>query len=494
MGSMTRTRPSPGLIGRALRGLLAALLMVSTAAAGHASPTPNPELRQPPWQPLGPLGPRRVDALAVSPDWRVDKLLLGVRTSGAEHGADLVRTRDGGRTWEALPSPAGHLVAIRLAPTPGGVPIAFAWSEEALFRSPDAGTTWQQVLAAEEAKIDDAVLSPTFGQDGLAFVLAGGVLWRSRDSGAQWDRLDPVPGQFVHRVRFSPDYAADAAVFAGLAGGPFPIGGPARTIDPAPAGDPDSSAGVVVSADAGDTWTPINEGLQVDSQGYQAIQELEVSPTFARDGALFALGWGPFETVTVFDTEAPGQRAALFRSQDRGASWESIQTFGPTLTRFHLQVAPSPLFADDHIVLEAISVTGPTPSSSNCTVAWSDDAGSNWTEKLRPGTYEGCRLLQVFGADRGFEATVLKSATRWWSPDSGRTWGYASSPSTFEPIVASPTYSQDRTLCACGAAMSRFARCLDAPVSPSDPSPSASGTTSIRTVGRRVCCGQTIRR
>src|ERR687885_315966 len=223
MVNISRTGPSPGLIGRALLGLLAALLLVSAAAAGQASPNADPELRQPPWQPLGPLGPRRVDALAVSPGWPQDKLLLGARNSGQEHGADLVRTRDGGRTWEALPSPAERLVAILLAPTPGGVPIAFAWSEEALFRSPDAGTTWQRVLAAEDAKIDDAVLSPTFGQDGLAFVLAGGVLWRSRDSGAQWDRLDPVPGQFVHRVRFSPDYAADAAVFAGLAGGPFPI-------------------------------------------------------------------------------------------------------------------------------------------------------------------------------------------------------------------------------------------------------------------------------
>src|SRR5919199_2801248 len=187
MLSMTRTSPAPGLIGRVPLGLLVATLMVSTAAASQAGPTPDPELRQPPWQPLGPLGPRRVDALAVSPGWPEDKLLLGARNSGQEHAADLVRTRDGGRNWEALPSPAGRLVAILLAPTPGGVPIAFAWSEEALFRSPDAGATWQQVLVAEDAKIDDAVLSPSFGQDGLAFVLAGGVLWRSRDAGVSWD-------------------------------------------------------------------------------------------------------------------------------------------------------------------------------------------------------------------------------------------------------------------------------------------------------------------
>src|ERR687885_154613 len=104
MVNISRTGPSPGLIGRALLGLLAALLLVSAAAAGQASPNADPELRQPPWQPLGPLGPRRVDALAVSPGWPTEKLLVGARNSGQEHGADLVRSRDGGRSWAACRS------------------------------------------------------------------------------------------------------------------------------------------------------------------------------------------------------------------------------------------------------------------------------------------------------------------------------------------------------------------------------------------------------
>ncbi len=92
----------------------------------------------------------------------------------------------------------------------------------------------------------------------------------------------------------------------------------------------------------------------------------------------------------------------------------------------HLQLAQSPSFSDDHLVLEAISVNGPSPASSHCSVALSDDAGETWTEKLSPGSYEGCLFRQTFGAGRGFEATVLKSYVRYWSPDGGQTWGLAS--------------------------------------------------------------------
>ena len=426
------------------------LLLVVSSRQTLAQPAsgPDPALEQPPWQRLGPIGPRTVSALAVSPEFPRQKLLLAARDGSAGTPSDLVRSPDGGQTWETLPSPAEKLAGIQLALTPGPTRTAFAWSEATLFRSGDAGTSWQEVLTSEAGGIGDVVLSPNLAQDGLAFVLAGGVLWRSSDAGLTWTTLEPAPGQYVQRLRFSPDFANDHALFVGLAGGPFPAGLVATAgQDPmAPGGDPDSSAGVEVSTDAGDSWTPLNEGLEVDGQAYQAVQELELSPTFARDGTLFAFGWGPFEAVTVGASEAPSQRAALFRSQDRGLTWQAMQTFGPSLGRVHLQIAPSPSFFDDHLVLEAISVNGPSPASSHCSVALSDDAGETWTEKLSPGSYEGCLFLQTFGGGRGFEATVLKSYVRYWSPDGGRTWGLASSPYGFQPIVASPAYAQDRTL------------------------------------------------
>ena len=224
------------------------------------------------------------------------------------------------------------------------------------------------------------------------------------------------------------------------------MGGPASNNASAPTGDPHASAGVLVSTDAGETWTAINNGLQADSNGYQAIQELELSPTFARDSTLLALGWGPYEAVPFYGADTSAQRAGLFRSQDRGASWELVQGFDPTVTRFNLHLAISPDFADDNVVLRALNITGPTPNSSNCTVSWSSDAGSTWTDKLLPGNYEACTHLQAFGAGAGFEAMVLKSSTRYWSPDGGQTWGVASTPTSLSAAVPSPAYVQDQTL------------------------------------------------
>jgi hypothetical protein len=428
--------------------LLLLLLVSSQRTLAQPASGPDPTLKQPPWQRLGPIGPRTVSVLAVSPEYPGQKLLLAARNGSPDMPSDLVRSPDGGQTWEILPSPAEKLAGIQLALTPGATRTAFAWSDSTLFTSSDAGTSWQDVFTPDAGGISEVAVSPTIAQDGLAFVVASGTLWRSSDAGLTWTILEPAPGQYVQRLRLSTDFANDHALFVGLAGGPFPAGMFATAgQDPmSPGGDPESSAGVAVSTDAGNTWTPLNEGLEVDGHAYQAIEELDVSPTFARDGTLFALGWGPFETVTFGASEIPSQRAALFRSQDRGLTWQPMQTFGPSLGRLHLQVAPSPSFFDDHLVLEAISVNGPSPASSHCSVALSDDAGESWTEKLSPGSYEGCLFLQTFGSGGGFEATVLKSYVRYWSPDGGRTWGLASSPYGFQPIVASPAYAQDRTL------------------------------------------------
>lgn len=432
---------------RILLALLSLLLVSSPPTLAQPASGLDPALKQPAWQRLGPIGPRTANALAVSPEYPRQKLLLAARNGNSDTPSDLVRSPDGGQTWEALPSPAEKLAGIQLALTPGPTVTAFAWSEGSLFRSSDAGTSWQAVLTSEVGGIGNVVVSPNLAHDGLAFVAAGGVLWRSVNAGLTWTTVEPAEGQYVQLVRFSPDFANDRTLFVGLAGGPFPTGilATADQNSVAPGGDSDSSAGIEVSTDAGDSWTPLNEGLEVDGQAYLAIEALELSPTFARDGSLFAFGWGPFETVAFGASEIPSQRAALFRSQDRGLTWEPVQTFGPRLGRVHVQVAPSPSFVDDHRLLEAISTNGPTPASSHCSVTLSDDAGETWSEKLSPGSYEGCLYLQTFGG-RDFEATVLKSYVRYWSPDGGRTWGLASTPPGFQPIVASPAYAQDRTL------------------------------------------------
>ena len=424
------------------------LLVGSYEALAQPLVGSDPTLKQPAWQRLGPIGPRAVTALAISPDYPDQKLILALRHSGADAPSDVVRSPDGGQTWESLPAPAQKLVGIQLAAAPGSGRIALAWSETTLFRSADAGDSWKQVLELETGDLSSVALSPNIAADGLLFVLAGGALWRSTDAALRWTSVNPAAGQYVQQVRFSPDFASDHSLFVAMASGPLPVGlySTSTGDTTAPSGEPDASAGVAVSTDAGESWTPLDTGLEVDGAAYQAVEEIDLSPTFARDGTMFAYAWGPFDTVTLGTSELPSQRAALFRSHDRGLSWQPIQTFGPMVGRDHLRVAPSPHFSDDNVVLEAIDHSGVSPASSHCTLVFSDDAGDTWTEKLSPGAYDWCQFLQTFGAGAGFEATVLKSNTRYWSPDGGRTWGLGSTPFGFQPIVPSPSYARDQTL------------------------------------------------
>ena len=120
--------------------------------------------------------------LAASPELPRQKLLLAARNDVADTPSDLVRSPDGGQTWESLASPAEKLAGIQMALTPGPTLTALAWSEGTLFRSRDAGTSWQEVVTSEAGAIDNVVASPNMAKDSLGFVVTGGVFWRSSDA------------------------------------------------------------------------------------------------------------------------------------------------------------------------------------------------------------------------------------------------------------------------------------------------------------------------
>ncbi|MGE3272948.1 MAG: hypothetical protein AB7P40_29710, partial [Chloroflexota bacterium] len=88
---------------RLLCTLLTALVAVSLAAAPAASQeepaAPPTEPTELPWVSLGPPGPSSTDDLAVSDD---GKLIIAVQSStlSGGQGSQLIRTRDGGATWE----------------------------------------------------------------------------------------------------------------------------------------------------------------------------------------------------------------------------------------------------------------------------------------------------------------------------------------------------------------------------------------------------------
>jgi photosystem II stability/assembly factor-like uncharacterized protein len=141
--------------------------------------------------------------------------------------------------------------------------------------------------------VTSILASPNFAQDQTLLATIDGELCRSTDGGTTWQRLRgglPTFGDYVPTVNaaFSPDYAHDRALFAGIFLG-------------------DSHGeGVYCSADGGDTWAMCADGLH-DLRVYRVVP----SPNFGQDRTLLAYARIP-------------SGESLSRSTDGGKAWQSV--------------------------------------------------------------------------------------------------------------------------------------------------------------------------
>lgn len=409
-------------------GAMALAMALLTPPAAAAQPAgAEPIVR---WERLGSVATRSVRQFAASPGGPADsRLLLLVGSAATEAGpsrttrSPVARSTDGGRTWQELNPLPFEVASLVLAPTLGQLQLAFATTANAVYRSADVGMSWQEVLRADgNGPLFHVALSPGLAQDGLVFATGVGRLWRSGDAGSTWEELTPADGQVVNQVVLSPDFAHDRTVWVAAASSPLP--GPGRSwprVEPAP------SLGIVVSTDAGDSWQPAGDGLDLEDASFRQVHQLTPSPTFAADGVLFAFAAGPWG-----ESRAPGypiQRAALLRSQDRGASWDVV--YETQAFQFHPHLTLSPSFAQDGLGVLALDQGFNSPDSGSCTVLRTGDGGQTWTTQLTPSTSESCGREAFTVALGGYPVFVVqKGSHEEWrlSTDGGLSWRFLHTP------------------------------------------------------------------
>jgi photosystem II stability/assembly factor-like uncharacterized protein len=231
--------------------------------------------------PFGPWPPRVVSALAVDP--------LDPRTAYAAAESSLLRTRDGGATWDSLGFPSIAVIVYGVLADPFDSHTLWAGTSSGLFLSRDRGTTWQQVPTPAPAghALESLALDPTTPGTILAGLhslddLDQGELLRSTDSGATWTvSLRDVA---VRALVFDP--ATPGSVYAG--------------------GD---RFGVLLSRDGGATWKPAVHGLTATAPSALAVD--------AESGTLY---------LGVIGLRKEGQLTfnyslGVFRSDNGGQSW-----------------------------------------------------------------------------------------------------------------------------------------------------------------------------
>jgi photosystem II stability/assembly factor-like uncharacterized protein len=242
-------------------------------------------------------------------------------------GGGVWKTLDAGATWKPImdrrPGAAGPRVvsigAIAVAPSDSNV--VYAGSGEAdmrsdiihgdgMYRSPDAGATWQHIGLDDSRQIGRILVDPKDANTLLVTALGHAYMsnemrgvYRSADGGATWTRT-----LFSDSSTGGADLTSDPSgqtVFASLW----------RTRRPPWSSYPPSNgpgSGLFVSADGGKTWKPVHGNGFPDS----SVRLGKIGVAVARST--------PARVYAMVDADVA--HGGLYRSDDGGTTWARIST------------------------------------------------------------------------------------------------------------------------------------------------------------------------
>jgi len=262
-----------------------------------------------------------VHALAIVPEGDRYRLLMGTHLG-------LFASADEGKTWEKINAQgeleADDFMQFAIDPTlKGGEPLVYAGGHGLwVVKSTDGGRTWQK--AAEGLTGSDVhglAMNPKDPQKVFAFVVDKGVFW-TKDGGQSWRRIDDGPENpsvrslayvavitDMDRSMGTTNTADIGYLYAGTGGGLYRssscfcgwnfVESPAfqdvtvLTLASSPA-DPNTvyagtKKGVFKSTDAGSTWTAMNNGLTSQNTHALAVHLSDPKLVFAatEDGIVF---------------------------------------------------------------------------------------------------------------------------------------------------------------------------------------------------------------
>ncbi|MFP5256350.1 MAG: WD40/YVTN/BNR-like repeat-containing protein [Acidimicrobiia bacterium] len=281
-------------------------------------------------QPTEDWSPLRQYVLAVSPTYAADRTVFAGNRDG-----QVLRSQAGGDpgSWAEVGRVEGRVRSFAVSPAFADDQVIFVGSVGGVFKSTDGGASWQPTgpgrsPLAEGGELDPAPLlamSPTFPTDGTLFAGTESGLFVTRDGGATWEEVDAegvTPDADVTAVGVSPDFAADRTVLVSVRG-----------------------VGLHRSSDGGASFSPVAPALAESNRviadyDNPTSSPIQFSRTFASDRTVFAYA-GP----------------DVLRSTDGGSTWD---------------VLPLPTVAD---VAEILGVEVDALSDQSLAQAGTDEAG-----------------------------------------------------------------------------------------------------------------------
>ncbi len=331
---------------------LAGLCVTSTASAQRAGSGPgraaattayDPALYTSPtatssamkslrWRNVGPMRGGRANAVVGDPA-KPFTFLVGAVNGG------IWRTANAGQTWSNITDGKTDISSVgALAIAPSDANVIYVGTGESqmredltfgtgMYRSTDAGATWQRIGLGDSHQIADIIVDPrdpdhvTVAAMGHAFgPNAERGVFRTRDGGKTWKKIlfindstganDLTIDPSNPRIMYASMYKFQRTPWSMVSGG--------------------GRSGIWKTVDGGDTWTELTFRPGIPSTPLGKIG-IDVSPANPR--RIYA------------SIEAPDSAGGIFRSDDAGDTWERMNTDARFWVRswYYSQVTADPL-------------------------------------------------------------------------------------------------------------------------------------------------------
>jgi photosystem II stability/assembly factor-like uncharacterized protein len=323
----------------AVRSISAAFLCVAFALPVAAQQYPAALLSGLQWRDVGPMRGGRTYAVSGNAT-QPDTFYMG------SVGGGVWKTENSGRTWFPIADdpvtgiPIGSIGAIAVAPSDANIVYVGTGEPDirsqhsygiGVFKSTDAGKTWQAIGLADTRQIGKIVVDPA--DPNLVYVAALGHpykanpergVYRSTDGGTHWTKIlsDAKNPDDVGAVDLALDPQNSHAIYASLWATrrpPWAVYAPSNM----PGG------GLYKSTDGGDTWHQLGGGLPAD--GFVGKIGISIAPSnpnrlYAVVDDLGAPIARSYRVPAPTGADAPKPSGGIYLSDDAGATWRLVNS------------------------------------------------------------------------------------------------------------------------------------------------------------------------